>query len=101
MTRVTRFFVMMFLAAAMVSCQDEQKQATQSAAKFAKTVAKSAGTISAGGYHTVGLKSGGTVVAVGKNTYTDYSSSPPVDKTAGQLDVDNWRGIGPPAAKSK
>lgn len=37
-------------------------------------------TISAGCRHTVGLKSDGTVVAIGNNEY-------------GQCDVSGWRGI--------
>jgi len=36
--------------------------------------------VAAGGYHTVGLKSDGTVFAVGHNDY-------------GQCDVDSWTGV--------
>ena len=58
----------------------ERYEASQNFIQYLETVKAMAGSVAAGDWHTVGLKSDGTVVAVGDNEY-------------GQCDVGGWKDI--------
>ncbi|GHT00342.1 hypothetical protein AGMMS50276_25880 [Synergistales bacterium] len=59
---------------------DYEQKARRELEKYREKIERYVETISAGDYHTVGLKSNGTVVAVDNNDY-------------GQRNVSNWRNV--------